>query len=139
MAEIVYVLFNAGMPTLSRVGVLEDGGSPSDLMVEIYNENVPLPYECVYACIAKDSTQAERAVYEKFAAQHIGRYGDFMDVIPESIVEVLLPYESEDVTESFRISFDSTLDDGEKEAREHYTALRRPKRTKPSDASGSSS
>jgi hypothetical protein len=37
MSEIVYVLFNAGMPTLTRVGVLADRGSPPELMKELYS------------------------------------------------------------------------------------------------------
>jgi hypothetical protein len=131
MAEIVYVLFNASMPTLSRVGVLADGRDPSELMKEFYTENVPLPYSCAYACTVRDGAQAEGAVYEKFALQQIGRCGDFLEVEPESMVEVLRPYEVEEVTGSFRAAFDSTLEEDEKEARARYTALRWPWQSNP--------
>jgi hypothetical protein len=127
--DIAYVLFNPSMPTLSRVGLMA-GRTPSELMEEFYSENVPLPYECVYACKVKDGAQAERAVFEKFGAEQIGRYGDFDDVKPERLVEVLRPYETEDITASFRESFDSTLTDEEKEARANYTARRRAGRDK---------
>jgi hypothetical protein len=130
MSEIVYVLFNPGMPDLLRIGVM-DGWDPSGLMVKLYTENIPFPYDCVYACKVEDGARAEGAVHEKFAVQKIGRHGDFLDVVPESMVEILRPYEVEDVTERFRADFDSTLEDDEKEARARYTTLRRPVRAGP--------
>jgi hypothetical protein len=41
MAEIVYALFNASMPTPTRVGVLKDGGDPAaPLAVEVETARV---------------------------------------------------------------------------------------------------
>jgi hypothetical protein len=134
MAEIIYVLINAGMPTLTRVGVLADGGNPSELDDALFPENIPLPYECIYACTVKDSAQAKGAAYEKFAAWRLGPHGDFADVMSESIVEVLRPYEVEDVTASFSASFDSPLTEEEKDTRARYTALRRPGKVTLSEA-----
>jgi hypothetical protein len=125
MAEIVYVLFNASMPTLSRVGVLGEE-TPAELMARIYTENIPLPYACVYAATVKDAAQAEAAVYERFAERKLGRYGDFDGVTPDRLVEVLRPYEVDDVTERFSADFDSELDDDAKDARARFTAKRPP-------------
>jgi hypothetical protein len=119
MTEIVYVLSNPAMPSLTRIGTL-NGDGPSGLMDEIYTENLPLPYECVYACTANDAAAAERAIREKFAAQKIGPHGEFFEIESGRVVEALRFYGLEDVTADFRAGFDSALTDGEKDARADF-------------------
>jgi hypothetical protein len=104
------------MPSLTRIGVLKIG-DPSKLMEEIYTENIPVPYECVYACKTEDAAEAESAVREKFASRKTGLHGGFFEVEPERMAKALRFYEIEDVTADFRSAFDSALTDGEKDAR----------------------
>jgi hypothetical protein len=119
MEKTVYVLFDPAMPSLTMIGVLDDG-EPTELMEKIYTGNVPLPYGCVYACTARYAEEAERSVCEKFAAEKISPHDGFFDLAPERIVEVLRPYEVRDVTEDFRAAFDFALTDGEKDVRAKY-------------------
>jgi hypothetical protein len=56
MSEIVYVLSNSAMPGLHKIG-MTDKDDRTVRMKELYTTGVPLPFDCVYACILEDNAE----------------------------------------------------------------------------------
>ena len=118
MSEIVYVLSNPAMPGLLKIG-RTDKDDLSQRMKDLYATGVPLPFDCVYACVvnAKDNATVEKALHEKFAKHRVNPRREFFKVAASSVVRALKLYEEKDITADFRASFDSPLLDEEKDAR----------------------
>jgi hypothetical protein len=116
MPEIVYVLSNPAMPGILKIG-MTDKGDVSERMSELYSTGVPLPFDCVYACIVDDNTAVEKAMHKKFARQRINPRREFFKLKPERVIKALKPYEIEDITPVFREDFDAPLTEAERGAR----------------------
>lgn len=116
MSEIVYILSNPAMPGLLKIG-MTDKADLSLRMKELYTTGVPLPFDCVYACIVEDNAAAEKAMHTKFAKDRINPKREFFKIAAKTAVKTLKKYELQDITTCFRVDFDSDLLDDEKEAR----------------------
>jgi hypothetical protein len=116
VAEIVYVLSNPAMPGLLKIG-MTDKTNLALRMKELYTTGVPLPFDCVYACIVEDNAVTEKAMHSKFAKYRINPNREFFKVGAKSVVKALKKYELQDITTCFRMDFDSTLLEEEKDAR----------------------
>jgi hypothetical protein len=116
MSEIVYVLSNPAMPGLHKIG-MTDKDDLTVRMKELYTTGVPLPFDCVYACIVEDNAETEKAVHSKFAKQRVNPRREFFKLKPLRIVKAIKPFEVTDITPNFREDFDSLLTEDEKNAR----------------------
>jgi hypothetical protein len=116
VAGIVYVLSNPAMPGLFKIG-MTDKTNLALRMKELYTTGVPLPFDCVYACIVEDNAVTEKAMHSKFAKYRINQNREFFKVGAKSVVKALKKYELQDITTCFRMDFDSTLLEEEKDAR----------------------
>jgi hypothetical protein len=116
VSEIVYVLSNPAMPGLHKIG-MTDKDDLTIRMNKLYTTGVPLPFDCVYACIVKDNAIVEKAMHDKFAKQRVNPQREFFKLKPTRIVKAIKQYEVEDITSNFRVDFDSLLTEEEKDAR----------------------
>jgi hypothetical protein len=116
MSEIVYVLSNPAMPGLHKIG-MTDKDDLTVSMKELYTTGVPLPFDCVYACIVEDNAETEKAVHSKFAKQRVNPRREFFKLKPLRIIKAIKPFEISDITPNFREDFDSLLTEEEKNAR----------------------
>jgi hypothetical protein len=116
MTKTVYVLSDAAMPGILKIGVASK--PPSALQQELYAEGVPVPYQCEYACMVKDAVAAMRAIRAGLAEPKAGMREGFFVATPEGATQALAPYEVKDVTEGFSCAFDAALTDDEKKVRD---------------------
>jgi hypothetical protein len=86
-------------------------------MKELYTTGVPLPFDCVYACIVEDNAATEKAMHTKFARQRLNPRREFFELKASQIVKAAKQFELADITPSFREDFDSQLTEEERGAR----------------------
>ncbi|MDR3164242.1 MAG: GIY-YIG nuclease family protein [Synergistaceae bacterium] len=86
-------------------------------MKELYTTGVPLPFDCVYACIVENNAEIEKAMHNKFAKQRVNPHREFFKLKPLRIIKAIKQYEVEDITTNFREDFDALLTEEEKVAR----------------------
>jgi hypothetical protein len=150
MSEIVYLLSNPAMPGLLKIG-RTDKDDMAQRMKSLYATGVPVPFDCVYACVVGNNEAVEKALHERFAKRRLNPKREFFAVAAKMAVREMKKYELEDVTPAFREGFDSPLLDAERtarrqarrkaarkdpavaEAKELHTTVKRP-RTKPAGA-----
>jgi hypothetical protein len=116
MAEIVYVLSNPAMPGLHKIG-MTDKEDLTARMKELYTTGVPLPFDCVYACIVEDNAKVEKAMHAKFAKQRVNPRREFFKLKASQTVKAVKQFELTDITPSFREGFDALLTEEERNAR----------------------
>jgi hypothetical protein len=116
MSEIAYLLSNPAMPGLLKIG-RTDKGDMAQRMKSLYTTGVPVPFDCVYACVVENNEAVERALHKRFARQRLNPKREFFAIKAKTVVREMKRYELEDVTPSFREGFDSSLLDTEREAR----------------------
>jgi hypothetical protein len=119
MAEIVYLLSNPAMRDLIKIGKTDKDGMASR-MKALYTTGVPVPFDCVYACIVEDNEAVERTLHERFANRRLNPRREFFAVSAKAAVRELKRYEVEDVTPEYRERFDSPLLDAERAARRKW-------------------
>jgi hypothetical protein len=115
-AEIVYVLSNPSMHGLLKIG-MTDRGDLKTRMKELYTTGVPLPFDCVYACIVEDNAEVEKTMHEKFSKYRVNTRREFFKIDAERVIGALKKYEITDITESARLDVDADLLAEEKAAR----------------------
>jgi hypothetical protein len=116
MAEIVYLLTNPAMPGLVKIGKTDKEGMAAR-MKALYTTGVPVPFDCVYACVVENNEAVEHALHEKFADSRLNPRWGFFATTAKDAVREMKKYEIEDVTPAFREDFDSPLLESEREAR----------------------
>jgi len=114
--KIVYVLTNPAMQGRLKIGKT-DKDDVAIRMKELYGTGVPLPYDCLYACVVEDNDFVEKTMHEKFAKYRSNPDREFFTAKPISVVRAIKPYELSDVTPAFREEGDSFLSEAEKTAR----------------------
>lgn len=134
MNEIVYVLTNAAMPDLVKIGKTTRK-DPEVRMNELYTTGVPVPFECAYAIRVEDSTKVEQALHDAFDNQRPNPKREFFKIGTDSedgvyrvraILELLVEqYGAEDVTPEINKERDS-LSKEERISAEKLDKGRRP-------------
>jgi T5orf172 domain len=90
MPQIVYVLINAEMPGLVKIGITE--GEIEDRVKGLDNTSVPVPFECFYAAEVSDAAKVERAIHEAFEDHRVRKSREFFRLSPDkpkAIIELL--------------------------------------------------
>lgn len=80
--EIVYVLTNAAMPGLVKIGVTSQLDLESRLK-QLYTTGVPVPFECYYACRVLVEKSVEENLHFAFGAFRINANREFFKMEPE--------------------------------------------------------
>ena len=87
MADIVYILTNAAMP-----GIVKIGKTTADLATRIKSldtTGVPLPFECFYAAEVADCNVAEKLLHDAFDDHRVRKNREFFEIAPERIASAL--------------------------------------------------
>ena len=99
MPNIVYVLTNAAMPGIVKIG-MTDRPDVQQRMGDLYTTGVPLPFDCVIAREIEDRAAAEieRALHTAFGPNRINPSREFFQVEPEQVEVLLRVLPGRDVT-----------------------------------------
>lgn len=94
---IVYILENAAMPGLVKIGKTSRS-SIKERLNDLYNTSVPVPFDCVYAARVDNETEVERAFHEAFGPNRINPKREFFEIESSQAIAVLRLVAKEDVT-----------------------------------------
>jgi hypothetical protein len=121
--EIVYVLKNEAMPHLVKIGRTAQADI-SARMSQLYNTSVPLPFDCVYAKLVKDSAELEAALHTAFGPARLNPRREFFMIDEEQVVSILKIIEGEEVTPVLASSLESNVSESERASAQR---VRRPR------------
>jgi hypothetical protein len=116
MAEIVYILTNPVMPGVVKIGKT-DREEVRSRVRELFTTGVPVPFDCVYACVVENNEEVEKLLHKKFAAERINPRREFFWLDTADAVAALKPCELFDATPEVRTDADSLIREEEKNAR----------------------
>ncbi|MDR1320987.1 MAG: GIY-YIG nuclease family protein [Gracilibacteraceae bacterium] len=116
MAEIVYILTNPVMPGVVKIGKT-DRDEVQSRVKELFTTGVPVPFDCVCACVVENNEKVEKLLHGKFAAERINPRREFFWLNTANAVAALKPLELSDVTPEVRADADSAIPEEEKNAR----------------------
>ena len=99
MPNIVYVLTNAAMPGIVKIG-MTDRPDVQQRMGDLYSTGVPFPFDCVIAREIEDrqAAEIERALHTAFGPYRINPSREFFQVDPEQVEVLLRVMPGRDVT-----------------------------------------
>ncbi|MDR2357922.1 MAG: GIY-YIG nuclease family protein, partial [Oscillospiraceae bacterium] len=90
MAEIVYILTNPVMPGVVKIGKT-DKEEVRSRVKELFTTGVPVPFDCVYACVVENNETVEKALHRQFTAERINPRREFFWLASEDAVAALKP------------------------------------------------
>lgn len=94
---IVYVLTNAAMPGLVKIGMTEEQDANSRIG-QLYSTGVPLPFEVQFACRVDNPTQVESALHVAFGPQRINPRREFFRIDPSQVIAIMQLLDKPDAT-----------------------------------------
>lgn len=96
MSEIVYILTNEAMPGYIKIGMTN--GLVVDRMKQLDGTNLPLPFECYYACEVESAQKEEKWLHSIFADRRVRDSREFFKIDPERVVAAIRRIQLQDVT-----------------------------------------
>ena len=97
MSGVVYLLTNEAMPGLVKIGMTE-ADDPRVRIDQLYQTNVPVPFECVLAMQVDDPRWVEAKLHQAFGPNRVNSKREFFKIDPEQAVAALSIAGGEDVT-----------------------------------------
>jgi hypothetical protein len=98
MPNIVYVLTNAAMPGIIKIGQTTQADINSRL-TQLYTTGVPVPFTLEFACRVENNTEVESALHTAFGPYRVNPKREFFRIDPEQAIAILkLLHEAEDAT-----------------------------------------
>lgn len=94
---IVYVITNAAMPGLVKIGMTDDNDSRTRI-AQLYSTGVPLPFDVHYACRVDNPDEVEQALHIAFGPQRINPKREFFRIDMEQAIAVLRLLHKPDAT-----------------------------------------
>ena len=94
---IVYVLENAAMPGIVKIGKTSRD-SVEKRLKELYSTGVPVPFDCVYAARVTNEEEVERAFHDAFGPYRINPKREFFEIESFQAIAVLRLVATDDVT-----------------------------------------
>ncbi len=94
---IVYVLENAAMPGIVKIG-RTSRDTIEERLGELYSTGVPVPFDCVYAAKVADAERVEKALQDAFGPYRINPRREFFDIDSTQAIMVLRLVATDDVT-----------------------------------------
>ena len=95
--SIVYVLANASMPGLVKIGRTSNDDA-NVRIAQLYSTGVPVPFELKFACRVQNAEEVERALHIAFAPYRINPRREFFRIDPEQAIAILRLLHTEDAT-----------------------------------------
>lgn len=96
MSEIIYILTNEAMPDYVKIGMTN--GSIEERMKQLDRTNMPLPFECYYACEVGNAREEEKWLQSVFSDRRIRDNREFYKVDPERVVVAIRRMQKMDIT-----------------------------------------
>ncbi len=97
--SIVYVLTNAAMPGLVKIGyTLQEDANVR--LAQLYSTGVPVPFKLEFACRVINPEEVEKALHLAFAPNRINPKREFFNIEPEQAIAILRLLHTEDATSS---------------------------------------
>src|SRR4051794_18343055 len=90
MTDTIYVLTNAAMPGLVKIGITN--GDVVTRLKQLDTTGMPLPFECFYAAEVNDSIAVEKAIHKAFGDHRVRQNREFFKLSPDkpkAIIELL--------------------------------------------------
>ena len=100
--NIVYVLTNAAMPGLVKIGYTTQEDANSRI-VQLYTTGVPVPFELQYACKVPNAEEVEKALHIAFSPNRINPKREFFKIEPEQAIAILKLLHTEDATKEIEL------------------------------------
>lgn len=125
-SQIVYVLTNAAMPGLVKIGKTTQL-EVEERMKQLYGTGVPIPFDCAFACQVKDATEVERALHFAFGETRINPNREFFKIEPERVIAVLKLLKVDDITARFEQQLEADIEQVDKQSAQHLKDTIRPK------------
>lgn len=95
MDNIIYILINESMPGYVKIGKTTN---LNQRMRSLYRTQVPLPFECFYACTVENGTEVEKWLFDIFEDRRVSKDREFFEVSPERVTAALREKAIKDVT-----------------------------------------
>ena len=96
MAEIVYILTNEAMPGYVKIGMTNN--SLLERMRQLDRTNIPLPFECYYACEVENARAEETWLHSIFSDRRVRDEREFFKIDPERVVAAVRRIQKKDIT-----------------------------------------
>jgi len=96
MNEIIYILTNEAMPGYVKIGMTNS--SVLDRLRQLDRTNVPMPFECYYACEVGNAREEERWLHSIFSDRRVRDKREFFKIDPERVVAAIRRIQKKDVT-----------------------------------------
>ena len=97
MPGIVYILTNAAMPGLIKIGRTKQN-DPKVRLSQLFNTSVPVPFDCVLAKQVDNPQIIESRLHKVFGPYRVTSGREFFKILPEQAVEALELVLGKDVT-----------------------------------------
>ena len=113
----VYILKNEAMPGIYKIGVT--GREELDARIdELYigKTNIPLPFQCVFACRVKNYKDVEKIIHNAFLDSRVNPNREFFTVEPDRVIPLLKHLQIDDVTVDINKKIDQQIDSNDLEA-----------------------
>jgi len=113
----VYILKNEAMPGIYKIGVT--GRDELDTRIdELYigKTNIPLPFECVFACKVENYKDVEKIIHNAFMDTRVNPNREFFTVDPNRVIPLLKHLQIDDVTIDIKNKLDKQIDNNDKES-----------------------
>jgi len=95
MDNIIYILINEAMPNYVKIGRTTN---LHQRMKSLYRTQVPLPFECFYACTVENGAEVERWLFDIFEDRRVSKDREFFEISPERVAVALREKSIKDVT-----------------------------------------
>jgi PAS domain-containing protein len=113
MSEIIYILTNEAMPGYVKIGMTNN--SVLERLRQLDRTNIPMPFECYYACEVENARQEEQWLHSIFSDRRVRDEREFFKVDPERVVTAVRRIQKKDITPK---DFINTTDEEESELEE---------------------
>ncbi len=111
----VYILRNEAMPGIYKIGIT--GRDELDSRInELYKTNIPLPFECVFACRVKDYKTVEKIIHNAFMDTRVNPNREFFTIDPDRVIPLLKHLQIDEVTEDVKNKIDKQIDNNDIES-----------------------
>lgn len=96
MSEIIYILTNEAMPDYVKIGFTNN--SIQERLRQLDRTNIPLPFQCYYACEVGNARKEEQWLHSIFSDRRVRDEREFFKVDPERVVAAVKRIEKRDIT-----------------------------------------
>jgi len=113
----VYILQNEAMPGIYKIGVT--GRDELDTRIdELYigKTNIPLPFECVFACKVENYKDVEKIIHNAFMDTRVNPNREFFTIDPARVIPLLKHLQMDDVTIDINNKIEKQTDNNDKES-----------------------